>query len=299
MREVIGIDVGGTFIKAGAVSGEGRILRRAKVATGVEGGVAEIEERMAEVFRRLFLPGVCAAGVGVPGMVRFADGVVVRSPNIPPWRDYPAARVLSEQLGVPVSVDNDANMAALGEGWTGAGKGTASFLMITLGTGIGSGVILDGELWHGDTGRAGEFGHVVTDPGGAPCGCGGRGCVERYASASGIRRLAEERGLRLDVPELMERARGGDAAARGVFETAGRALGLALAAWFNLMDVRSVIVGGGALPALEPMGPHIRKVLEEGVYGVPAGELRITGALLGEDAGIVGAARAALAGGSS
>jgi glucokinase len=163
-------------------------------------------------------------------------------------------------------------------------------MMITLGTGIGAGIILDGKLWHGDTGRAGELGHVIVEPGGAECGCGSRGCVERYASADGMRRLAREAGLEADVPRIMELADEGDPVALKVFETAGRSLGIALSGWFNLMDVRSVIVGGGASPSLRLLRPHALDVLGTAVYGVDVKELRIIPAQLGEDAGVLGAA---------
>jgi len=293
VREAIGIDIGGTFIKAAAIDGEGRVLRRAKAPTGVEGGARLVEERICAAVDGLRSPATAAAGIGVPGMVRWPEGVVAQSPNIPPWRDYPAAAALGARIGLPVTVDNDANMAALGESWTGGGRGVASFMLVTLGTGIGAGIVLEGRLWHGDTGRAGELGHVVVDPGGAACGCGGRGCVERYASASGMRRLAAEAGLALDVPELLALAGAGDERARAVFAEAGRRLGLALAAWFNLMDVRCVVVGGGALPALEAMEPSLRGALGEAVYGVSPRELAVVEATLGEDAGIIGCARAA------
>jgi len=293
MTSTVGIDIGGTFIKAALVSGEGKVMRRARVASGVEGGADEIERRVEEAVGELGGGGVRGVGIGVPGMVRMDDGVVVRSPNIPAWNDYPARERLSARLGIGVVVDNDANMAALGEGWVGAGRGTPSFMMITLGTGIGAGIVLGGRLWHGDTGRAGEFGHVIVEPGGAPCGCGGRGCVERYASADGMRRLASELGIEADVPEIMALAGKGDPAARRVFETAGGMLGIALGAWFNITDVRTVIVGGGAAPALRLMLPHVRDALARSVYGVEAGQLRLVPAELGEDAGVIGSAHAA------
>jgi glucokinase len=294
MTSTVGIDIGGTFIKAALVSGEGRVLRRARVASGVEGGADEIERRVEEAVGELGGGGIRGVGIGVPGMVRMDDGVVVRSPNIPAWNEYPARERLGARLGLGVVVDNDANMAALGEGWVGAGRGAGSFMMITLGTGIGAGIVLGGRLWHGDTGRAGEFGHVIVEPGGAPCGCGGRGCVERYASADGMRRLASELGLEADVPDIMALAGKGDPAARRVFETAGGMLGIALGAWFNIMDVRTVIVGGGAAPALRLMLPHLRDALARSVYGVEPGQLRIVPAELGEEAGVIGSARSAM-----
>jgi glucokinase len=290
MRHAVGIDVGGTFIKAALVSETGEVKKRTKIETAAAGGAGEIENRIGQAYGDLAEPGLAGVGIGVPGMVRMDSGVVVQSPNIPAWKNYEARRRLGDRLGLEVIVDNDANMAAIAEGWKGAGAGLRSFMMITLGTGIGAGIVLDGKLWHGDAGRAGELGHVIVEPGGAECGCGARGCVERYASADGMRRIAGQMGLEADIPRIMELADGGDAAAVKVFEEAGRSLGLALSGWFNLMDVRSIIVGGGASPALRLLRPHIMDVLRVSVYGVEEQEFRIVPAQLGEDAGVLGAA---------
>ncbi|MFH1436018.1 MAG: ROK family protein [Pseudomonadota bacterium] len=297
MPFAIGIDVGGTFVKAGLVDEAGAVAMRAERPTNAAAGEHEIEKGILAIVSELKAAAPAApagVGIGVPGMVRIAEGIVARSPNIACWKDYRAKERLEAALGETVILDNDANMAAVAEGWTGAGKGIRSFLAVTLGTGIGSGIVLDGRLWHGDTGRAGELGHLVVEPGGAECGCGGRGCVERYASADGMRRLAREAGLDVDVPALMALAAGGSVPARDVFRTAGRSLGSALGAWFNMTDVRTVIVGGGALPSLPFLLPHVREVLSCSVYGVEESELRILEAGLGADAGIIGSARSAM-----
>ncbi len=297
MSFAIGIDVGGTFIKAGLVDESGAVIRRAEGPTNAAAGEYEIEKGILALVSELKVAAPAApagVGIGVPGMVRIAEGIVVRSPNISCWKEYRAKERLEAVIGETVTLDNDANMAALAEGWTGAGKGIGSFLMITLGTGIGSGIVLNHRLWYGDTGRAGELGHIVVEPGGEACGCGGRGCVERYASADGMRRLAKDAGLDVDVPALMELAGGGSGPARDVFEKAGRSLGRALGAWFNMMDVRTVIVGGGALPSLPFLLPHVREVLRCSVYGVEDSELRLLEAGLGADAGIIGSARSAM-----
>lgn len=292
----IGVDIGGTFIKAGVVSQTGRILKQVMVPSGVKGGVEAIESRIKEAVEELvsFDGNVCGVGVGVPGMIDVKRGIVVSSPNIPCWKNYRAVERLSSVVRFEVVVDNDANLAAVAEGWIGAGKSIKNFMMITLGTGIGCGIILNGELWHGDTGRAGEFGHVIVKGGGARCGCGSRGCIERYASASGLRRMAKQAGINVDVPELIKMLRRGDKKAARVFKKAGEMLGLAFAAWFNITDVRTVIVGGGALPAFKYMLPHIRHILRTGVYGLKWSDFRFTKAVLGKDAGTVGSARYAM-----
>jgi glucokinase len=223
--------------------------------------------------------------------VHAKEGVVKLSPNIPCWKDYPARERLERVLGVRVRLDNDANCAAVAEGWIGAGRGTPSFLLLTLGTGVGGGVMLDGRIWRGESGRGGEVGHVVVEPDGSPCGCGSRGCLETVASSQGILRMASEAGLSAGVEELAILARSGDVRAASLFSRAGSALGIAIAGWLNTLDVHTIIIAGGVLPALDLIEPSIRAEVGERAYGLDRSALRILPASLGADAGIVGAAR--------
>jgi len=300
MADYIGIDVGATFIKAGFVNPSGQVHGKVQVPTDVGSGIPAIEARIREVFDCVAggSPSV-VCGVGLPGIVDPARGVVRSSPNIPCWHDYPARQRIEEIVGIKVRIENDANCAAIAEGWVGAGRGASAFLLVTLGTGVGGGIVLGGRVWHGDSGRGGEVGHIVVDPGGEPCGCGSRGCLETVASARGIQAMAASAGLRGNVEELAERARKGGRAEKEIFERAGGALGIAIADFLNILDVHTIVVGGGAGAALDLMQEAIRREALRCAYALGPGALRLLGASLGEEAGIVGAARLAMTAGDA
>ncbi|MBI5499396.1 MAG: ROK family protein [Deltaproteobacteria bacterium] len=310
---VIAVDVGGTNMRGARVAPHGRILARARVSTPVADGPDAILGALAGLCRNLAgRTRVAAVGLGVPGAVSQRRGVVFSSPNIPCWHDEPIGPRLARRLGLPVLVDNDANLHALGEHWLGAGKGVPNLVLATLGTGIGGGIVLRGRLWHGDAGRAGELGHTVVDPDGPLCGCGATGCVEAYASATGILRAwrfenrvtpssrgAAARRILRDTPEtIAARARRGDPRALAVFAEAGRALGVATASWLQALDVHTVVFGGGVAGALDLLEPLVRIELDARLFGLDARRIRILRAALGDDAGILGAAKLALGKGS-
>ncbi|MBI5486280.1 MAG: ROK family protein [Deltaproteobacteria bacterium] len=309
MHPVIAVDVGGTNMRGARVAPQGRILARTRVPTPVAGGPDAILETLVRLCRTLAGHAkVAAVGLGVPGAVSQRRGVVFSSPNIPCWRDEPIGPRLARRLGLPVLVDNDANLHALGEHWLGAGRDVPNLVLATLGTGIGGGIVLRGRLWHGDAGRAGELGHTVVDPDGPRCGCGANGCVEAYASATGIVRAwryenrvspsgtgARTRAVLRDTPEtIAARARRGDPRALAVFAEAGRALGVATASWLQVLDVHTVVFGGGVAGALDLLEPLVRLELDARLFGLESRRIRILHAALGDDAGILGAARLAL-----
>ncbi len=294
----MGLDVGATSIKGGLVGANGEVLKKGSVPSSVEKGVEAIEERIVELLESLggsLVPG--PLGIGLPGALDLDRGVVVHSPNIPCWHGYAARDRLSAITGREVILENDANCAGIAEGWVGAARSVRSFLAVTLGTGVGGGVILDGRIWHGDSGRGGEVGHVVVDPDGMACGCGGRGCLETLASATAVMRMAREQGLAGTLQEMSDRARDHDGTQRRLFEGAGRALGIALATWLNIMDVHFIVVGGGMSAALDLMMPSIRVEIARRAYALDPERVVIRQALLGPDAGLVGAARLAMADG--
>lgn len=267
-------------------------------------------------------------GIGVPGIIDMQTGMVRESPNLPGWSDYPVRDEIEKRLGAPVILENDANVAAFGEKWLGVGRQVGDMAMLTLGTGVGGGIVLDGKIWHGMTGMAGEFGHMTVDPEGQPCGCGNRGCLEQYASATAIVRMAREAiaagdapGLRkaaisdleLSAQEIYNLAIRGDEQAVWIFRKVGRALGIALAAMVNGLNLQMYVIGGGVCSAWDAFSPTIFEELRQRstVYAAtgPADPLRmslnasgqveaggerktiITRALLGSDAGLFGAAR--------
>jgi glucokinase len=233
---------------------------------------------------------------------------------LPGWSNYPVRNELERRLGVPVILENDANCAALGEKWVGAGQQVDDLCMLTLGTGVGGGFVVRGAPWHGVLGMAGELGHMTVIPDGAPCLCGSRGCLEQYASATAIRRMAVEAVARRESPALarlaeldpqftaravFECARQGDPAAQSIFKTMGSALGIALANLINALNLPLYVIGGGGAAAWEAFAPALLDELSRRSIVFRAGEplqsrhrgTTITPTLLKESAGLLGAAR--------
>ena len=307
-RPTIGLDVGGTKIAGGVVDGEGTIVRRTQVATAAD-HPEQIVADMVAVARELSaaVPDVAAIGVGAAGLVDSTAGVILGAPNLA-YRDVPVGKTLESELGLPAIVDNDANVAALAEAVYGAGRGAGDQVMVTVGTGIGGGIIIGRHIYRGHYGVGAELGHMVIDPDGPVCGCGNRGCWEAVASGNAIGRLARERvegGAGADLlgmaggnvetitGELVgEAAVGGDAFSRDVVASIGRLLGIGLANIVNIFDPEVIVIGGGATagtgelllePAREAMTAHILGV----AWRKP---VRVVPASLGNDAGLVGAA---------
>ncbi len=192
----IGVDLGGTNLRIAAVDEQGTLLEKVTLGTKVSLGRDQVIDdmcdgirRMSEKFQDSTLLGI---GIGVPGFIDIQTGLLRESPNLPGWADYPVRAEIERRLKTIVILENDANVAALGEKWLGAGKDFPDMLMVTLGTGVGGGLVIDGAIWHGANGMAGEIGHTTVEPDGHPCGCGNRGCLEQYASATAIVRMARE-----------------------------------------------------------------------------------------------------------
>lgn len=288
-----GVDVGGTTIKLGLFDGRGSLLRRGSIPTDTSDRGAHILPQISKWIRRQDIPlnQISGVGLGVPGPVR-RDGTVNRCVNLG-WGVVPVAEVLSELLdGVPVRVANDANAAALGECWQGAGREMDSLLLVTLGTGVGGGLVLHGDVVAGAHGSAGEIGHMTVNPDETqPCSCGKRGCLEQYASAGGIVRLAQAAGLRVEsAKEVSDLAAWGNERARAVLEKAGRLLGLALSYAACLVDVDGILIGGGVAAAGEWLLNPVRDAFYANVFHA-ASSTKLALASLGNDAGLYGAAR--------
>jgi len=245
-----------------------------------------------------------SVGAGVPGLID-NDGTVLSSINLRPLEGRNIRNALEEISGMPVTVLNDANAAALGEARFGAGRGFSSLLHLTLGTGVGSGLLLGGVLWTGIDGVAAEYGHATVEPEGQPCPCGNRGCLEQYASATAIARLARERVARGEESILAEVAGGnpdssqvasaalaGDQVALACFATAGRYLGLAAATAVNLLNLEAIIIGGGVAESYDLFEGHMRSEIASRAFSVPAGRVKLLRGELGDDAGLLGAAAA-------
>jgi len=329
----IGVDLGGTNLRIAAVDDQGRLMEKVTLGTKTVLGRDHVLNEMCEAIRSASdkykgsgkLLGV---GIGVPGIIDMQTGMMRDSPNLPGWSDYPVRNEIEKRLGAPVILENDANAAAFGEKWLGAGRHVGDMAMLTLGTGVGGGLVLNGKIWHGMTGMAGEFGHMTVDPEGQLCGCGNQGCLEQYASATAIMRMAREVMATGDAPGLAKAAGAdpefsareiynlaiqGDEQARRIFRRVGRALGIALATMVNGLNLEMYVIGGGVCSAWEAFSPTIFEELRRRamVYAAtaPADPLHmpsgasgqvepgtgyttiITRALLGSDAGLFGAAR--------
>ena len=291
--QAIGIDMGGTTIKMGLFDEQGACQGKWAIPTRVaENGkavVTDIATAIHKEFRQrsIDITEVVGIGMGVPGIV--SNGVVKRCVNVG-WVEKPLKQELESALSLPVEIANDANVAALGEVWQGGGKGYMQAVLLTLGTGIGSGVIIDGNIVVGKNGLAGEVGHMCVNPEETlPCTCGGYGCLEQYASATGIARLAGQKSAK----ESFMAAQAGDEWASGVIKLAACYLGRAFAAISLMIDPEVFIIGGGVSGAgtffTEMIETHYRKSLTITNQGA-----RIQLAKLGNDAGIYGAAKLVL-----
>jgi glucokinase len=308
----IGVDVGGTKIAAAVVDDSGVVLRHVRVATPLDPDAALAT--IAGLVADLDAPGA-PVGVGVAGFIGLDASTVLLAPNLG-WRDHPLGLRLADRLGVAVRVENDANVAAWAEARFGAGAGRAAVVCVTVGTGVGGGLVTGGQLQRGGFGSAGEIGHIPVVPEGRPCGCGQRGCLEQYASGTALVRAARERldapdagGLRracdgrpedLHGPAITDLARQGDAAARQLLAEIGDWLGLGLVTLTAVLDPECFVIGGGVAEAGEDLLGPVRDGLRR---RLPAGGARpsaeVVAARLGNDAGMIGAADLARLGGGT
>jgi glucokinase len=292
---LVGLDLGGTSIKGGAVSEQGKILDRRSIDIDRSKGPGALIDSLAALSRALGAsPRV---GLGAPGLFDRERGVVLESPNLAFLEGVALRGELARRLSLAESavvLENDANAAALGEHWAGAGRGETDLLMVTLGTGVGGGLILGGQLYSGAGGMAGEIGHVVVDPAGPACGCGARGCLETLASATAAQRRAAALGLPRDLVLLTDLARRAPGPERDVLFEVGRDLGRGLAGVLTLLDIRLFVIGGGFGAALDMLRPGIAAGLGERSYGRRLEHVRVVPAELGSDAGWMGAARLTL-----
>jgi glucokinase len=308
----IGIDLGGTNIKSVLLDADGNALQRASLPSCASDGPDAVIGQLHLSIETLLAGGGHRAaqlggiGIGVPGSIDFDRGLVLYPPNLPGWEEVPLVALIAERWNVNVAVDNDANCAALGEARFGTGRGIANFVGLTLGTGVGSGIILGGAIWHGEKGYGGEFGHTSIELHGPPCGCGNTGCVEAYVGnrfmirnalpviahhpESALYRLAMEQPDDLTPLHISEAAAEGDALAREILFDVGSKLGAAIANTANLLDVTTFIIGGGVAAAGKPLFDGIISTANHRVLKVHRGCVTILPAELGNDAGMLGAA---------
>ncbi len=322
----IGVDLGGTNLRVAAVTREGEILESIHLPTRVHAGPPTVLDDMAGAIGRLIEKhqgDLLGVGVGSPGPIELPEGILRNLPNFPGFNGVNLRKELERRVGRAVHIGHDASLAAYGELLFGAGRAHSvdSLLMYTLGTGVGGGVILNRHIWQGMRGAAGESGHGPIIPDGVPCPCGARGCLEMYASATSIVRIAQELGIsptqgpsrspdngsaQLTASAVAELAASGDERALRVFDEVGYALGLSLAHMVNALDLPLYVIGGGAAAAWPLFAPRMFATLREGSYvyrlSMPRdpnvfepGKTHVAPAQLGGDAGILGAALLPLA----
>jgi glucokinase len=311
----IGIDLGGTNVRAGVVTEDGRVLsncgRATEVSKGQDHSVGQIigtaKDAVAEA--GLSKSSIAGVGIGSPGPLDPFNGLVLSPVNFPTWGTVPLARIMSDEFGgVPAALDNDANVVAYGENWLGAGKDTQNFLCMTLGTGVGGGVVCEGHLLHGHDGNAAEVGHICIDYNGPRCACGGIGCLELYCSATGIARRTKaaietenpKTSLKIDAVSahtIADAARTGDEFAGRMYEETGFFLGIGIVSAVALYNSEIVAIGGGMARAGDLILDPARRTFR--TYGFPSlrEKLRIEPMRLGDDAAILGAAKLVIDGG--
>ena len=295
----IGIDLGGTNLRAAAIDRSGKMLDKIAGATdfvdGREAVLNDIVAAITKVRERQGTAGLAGIGVGVPGFIRIKEGFITNSNNLPYLENFPVRDEISRRLGTPVVLENDANAAALGEKWMGAGKDVDDLVLLTLGTGIGGGIISGGHVLRGFVGMAGELGHITVVPNGNPCGCGNRGCLEKHASATAVVAMAEmmhlgEKLTSKDIGDLAEQEGDVGDKARAIWKCMGEALGIALATLVNTFNFPLYLLSGGPLPAWDHFAPEMLRVVEQRSFTYRATRPKIEKATLGNEAGLYGAA---------
>jgi glucokinase len=291
-------DLGGTFIKCALVNESGKILYSSSVPTEAQNGKDYIVKNIIEQQKKILLSKInlleCVAGiaVGCPGLVDIEKGIVSKPPNLPGWGNVPIRDIISKAWEVPVFIENDANAAALGENWLGAGKRSKSMICITLGTGVGGGIVLGGKIFHGATGTAGEIGHITIDPKGKKCNCGNNGCLERYVGRQAIEeemyKLFGEKG---SPEELGILAKANNKNADKLIDNIGRKIGIVTADIVNLINPEIIVIGGGISGLGEKLFDAIRFETKKRAFSDATKKLKIAKAQLGENAGLVGLAK--------
>lgn len=306
----IGIDVGGTNVKLALVDDKGNINYSNSVPTRAEMGYEYTVNNIKQAIRdlltetKLSTKDIEGIGFGFPGQVDYKSGVVRLAPNIPGWVDVPIAKLIEDEFKIPTRVDNDVRCAALGELNYGAGKGCENLICITVGTGIGSGLIINGKLVRGASNAAGEIGHIKLQMHDGPiCGCGDTGCMEAFASGPSIVAMAENyirggkstkfremaNGAQITPYIVCEAAKAGDPVAKRIFKIMGEYIGIGLASVVNLLNPEKIIVGGGVADAGDLLINPMKHTLKERAMKIAGDAVEIVPAQLGNTAGVIGA----------
>jgi len=307
----VGIDLGGTNIKIGLFDADLKLIQKTSVSTQADMGPDVVIDKMAQTVEQLLtdaalgLAAVAAVGIGTPGPANYSEGVIIQSTNMPTFKNVPICRMLNEKLGKPIIFDNDANVACFGEFSVGAGKGVKDMIFFTLGTGIGGGVVSNGELVHGCDENAAELGHMIIYPDGRTCNCGQRGCVEAYASAdstarrateaiqagadSSLKKVLDEKG-RITSKDIYEHLAAGDSLAKEITDGTAKALAITCINMLHTTEPRRIVFAGGMIAAGDILLNRIQQYFDDQIWTLKKEPVEICFATLGEDAGIIGAA---------
>jgi len=316
----VGIDLGGTNIKGGVVDRAGKVLHFESIETEGERGRDHVLDRIAMLAERvreaagLSRDQIAGVGIGSPGPLDTKKGIIHEAPNLPGWENLPLADEVSRRCGYPVFIENDANSAALAEAVAGAGKGTNCMIILTLGTGIGGGIVLNGRVWHGADDIAAELGHISICHRGIRCNCGSIGCVEAYASATGVVRRAREAlaagaessladgaaSSLAEVPDerkcehIFKVAAGGDELAQRVVAETIVYLATAIGSLINIFNPDMIVLFGGMSEAGEQLFAPLREEVAKRCFPIGAKRCQIVASELGGEAGVIGAAATAM-----
>ncbi|HLG18404.1 MAG TPA: ROK family protein [Bdellovibrionota bacterium] len=291
----LAIDIGGTNLRVAMVSRNGTILGQRSEPTPRGRAEKAILAQIIRLTRNLFSIGrkIKGIGVSVPGFLDRSGSTVSYSPNFPNWRNVQLAKSFRRELQIPCYLENDGNCAALGEHWKGAARGLSDVVFLTLGTGVGGGILMNGHLVRGARGGGAELGHIIVDPRGHLCGCGNRGCLEAMASGTAMKRRTGR-----SAEELFRRSRGGDRRALRTFEEMGRALASGIASLAFCLDPDLVVVGGNLSHAFSAFAPAMKRELRRRLRNHPARNLEVVRGRYPNDASLLGAAYLVFAGGN-
>ncbi len=307
---ILGIDLGGTNVKAALVDDKGEIIKKSTIRTLVHEGRENVADRMSVLIKELCVDvdGKIFVGIGSPGSIEREEGIIRFSPNLPDWVDFNLKQAIEKRTGFETFIENDAKAAALGEKWFGSAQGCENFFVLTLGTGVGGGAITNGHLMIGGNGIGGELGHTVVDPNGPLCGCGNRGCLETYASNTGMRRMVMEFKKKYPASKIFDMSSDGNYGAHEIFQAYKLGdrlaelvvrkfcwgLGVSIGSLVNIFNPEKVILSGGISQASDIFLDEVRKTADEFTLMSMMGSYEIIPSTLRENAAILGAASVAL-----
>jgi len=297
MNYSIGIDIGGTNVAIGIVNPRGYLMKSCTIETDLSIPPKKMLSRINHVIQEMIqqanitYESIIGIGIGAPGPLDNEKGLITHPPNLKGWRDVPIVNWMKQEWDFPILLQNDANVAALGEKWVGAGKSHENFIYMTISTGIGIGVMADGKLLLGRKGNAGDIGHMVVDPSFGQCSCGQYGCLEYIASGTAIARLSSETiGRKVSTKEAFQLYVSGQREIVSLIDRIFRVLGIAIVTLINTFDPEKIVIGGGVSKVGEPLFHAIQQYVRKYALNPEGRKTKIVPAKLGQDCGVIGAA---------